>query len=50
MFKKSLMSDVFSRNMKDEDCPKCNRTAMQTVWWTGKKYCPICDSGETYDE
>jgi hypothetical protein len=36
------LSDDKSENMKD--CPKCKRLAMQTQWWTGKKYCPICDS------
>ena len=43
-----LHPDNRSKNMKKAfpkgDCPKCGRFAMQTQWWTGKKYCPVCDS------
>jgi len=43
-----LKSDNPSKNMAfpKGDCPKCGRVAMQTQWYTGKKYCPICDAGD----
>jgi len=41
-----LESDNPSKNMAfpKGDCSKCGRVAMQVQWYTGKKYCPICDS------